>query len=219
MVARTAHLNVVDSSGSATNTQALDCAGGTTLVVYSENSVNTAGDTTGATYAGAAMTEFARIARPSQNREIVGWYKHSPASGSNNIIVTRTTASGRFVISAFAYSGTDITATYTALDDYTQEANGTGTTALLDFANDGDDAVSGLGVFSAGDQTGGTDTTIVSTFDIVSDVENSTIPTPASATLQVTQTSSTWAFIGVALKEAAAAAARVRRNRMMTGIG
>lgn len=200
-VARTAHLNMVDSSGSATNTKALDCAGGSTLVVFCENSVNTANDTTGATYNGVAMTEFMRTARPSTNRELVGYYLHNPASGSNNIVVSRNTASGRFVISAFAYSGTDTAQSYSEGDGNAEVATGTSATATVSFSNDGGEAVCGAGVFGSGGQAGSTDTTLVSTFDIISDFEATTIPGGASDSLVATCSSGGWCIGGIALKE------------------
>jgi hypothetical protein len=200
-IARTAHLNIVDSSGSATNTQSFNCSGGTTLIVFSENSVNTANDTTGATYNGVAMTEFARIPRPSTNRELVGWYLHNPTTGSNNIVVTRNTASGRFVISAFAYNNSNTSASYVEGDSNAKATNGTGTTATLSFTNDGNEATCGFGIFASGGQAGGTDTTLVSTFDIFSDFEGTTLPAGANDSLIATLTSSTWAFIGISVKE------------------
>lgn len=201
-VARTAHLNCANVTGT-TNTQPFDCVSGDTLITPTEDAVNTAGNTTGVTYNGVSLTEIARVGRGTGDRQTCLWGIHNPSTGTNDIVASRTSSSvGRFVVSAFAYSGTDTTTNLASLGaGYVKSSNGTATTTTLTFSNAGNEAICAMGEFQGGSQAASTGATLVSSFDIVSDFEASTLPATANYSMTATMASGEYAFVGVALAE------------------
>lgn len=202
-VARTAHLNLVSVSGTV-NSQSFNCASATSLIAYCEDATNTAGNTTGVTYNGVALTEIGRQSHPSDNRELTMWGVHNPSTGTNSLVATRTSSAvGRFVLGAMAVSGTDTgTPIPTTAGSYALKANGSSTSSYtFAFSNDGNDYIAGIAKFISGGQASGTGSTLISTYDIISDYEASTLPAGASYSFQVTGTSSNFAGIAVALQE------------------
>lgn len=194
VVTRVAQLSTASVTGT-THTRALDCAGGSTLIVAVEDATNTAGNTTGVTYAGVAMTELGRIAAPSQNRQITLWGLHSPASGSNNIIATRTSAAvGRFTMSAVALSNTD---TGVALTTDVVSASATSSSKTFNFTNDTNAYIFAFGKFLSAGQSAGTGASLLSTYDIVSDFEASSVST--NHALTVNFTSSGYCMLGLSV--------------------
>ncbi len=189
-VVRTAHTNLVTNSGASVNsiTFAVNCLGGTSIIVSSYNEVNTAGNTTGVTYNAVATTAVGAIARPGQNRQISLWAKHSPDSGSNNVVITRaTTATSKLSGAAACYSGTDILVaipTVTANDAKSSNASGVSSITIT-LANNSGAAV--YGIYQTNDgpgQTAGTGMTILSSEDISSEFTSS--PEPGNASQAVT---------------------------------
>jgi len=202
VVVKTEHSNMVNITWTvSTLTYAFDCLGWDTILVCSENAVNTANDTTGVTYNGVAMTEIWRLWRPAQSREITMWGLHSPASGSNNVVITRTTSSSlRLTGASIAFSWTDTwKAIPTAEDDYAKTLSNTSTSISITLANEADCAVYAVWVFGSWSQSASTWATLLSSVDIVSDFEASTFPATANYTIWASATSWGNAFIAVAI--------------------
>ena len=65
--------------------QSFNCASATSLIAYCEDATNTAGNTTGVTYNGVALTEIGRQSHPSDNRELTMWGVHNPSTGTNSL--------------------------------------------------------------------------------------------------------------------------------------
>ncbi len=207
-ITQTAHLNMVESTGNINSfTQSLDCAGGTTLVVAVNNQVNTAGDLTGVTYNGTAMTKIGVSNRSSDNREISLWGLHSPASGANNIVASRTTTSTTVMrMAAISFAGT---ATGTAIPVAPANDAATGATTAssaisVTLSNGAGAGFYAITVTAASTgPTAGTGAASLSGVDIIWDWKSNPFPAGASHQFIVNATAGNNAIVAVAIEAAA----------------
>jgi len=196
--ARTAHKVVTTATGT-TNSSSFDCNGATTLIVMCEDATNTAGNTTGVTYNGVAMTEMGRTAAPSQSRQITMWGLHNPASGANTLTATRTSSAvARFTVSAIGISGTD---TSVAVTTNVQSISQTAATHTFNFTNTADDYVFCFGKFTSGGQAASTGSTLLSTYDIISDFESNPVPGGTNQSMTVTCTNAASCLLGAVIAQ------------------
>lgn len=207
-VAISSHTNLTASSGSVNQlTITVNTSGASSLIVYTYNQVNSAGDTTGVTADGVAMTLMATTARSDNTgRQIKSWGLHNPTQAASiNIVVSRaTTSTALLVASAYAMSGTDTgTPIPTAESANCKTAQNTGTTVSITLGNPANAGVTAFGIFDADSQTAGTGLTLDSTNDIISDFRSSPFPATANLAMTANASSGTNALIASALLVAA----------------
>lgn len=98
------------NSGSTTNTISINNTSGDFLLVGIADNTATEANVTGVTYNGVAMTKITSILKSAANAFYVSlWYLKAPATGTNNLVATRTTGSGDFYVIGSFYSGVDQT--------------------------------------------------------------------------------------------------------------
>ena len=189
------------NDSSSPNTQTINCTGVDTLLVLVEDPVNTAGNTTGATFNSVALTEIGRRARGGTNRELILYGIHNPYQGSATLSVSRSSdAVARFLVGAVGLSGTDTSFTLSGAGIST--AGTTGTSATLDFTNDAGAGVYFISTTASGGQTASTGTTVINTNDIVGMWVSNPAPADASQSCSITFTNSAYALLGVAVPAA-----------------
>lgn len=188
----------LSNDSTSPNTQSIDVTFVDTLFALVEDPVNTAGNTTGATIGGNAMTEMGRVARGGTNRELIIYgYHNTSLSGSQTLSVSRTSDSvGRFLVSAVGFIGTDTTSSLTGRSASSSIASTTSGSITL--GNSIGDAICAISTSGSGGQAASTDTTELDAFDIVSTYVPDVEPADsASWQLNLTMTSGQLGFLGV----------------------
>jgi hypothetical protein len=162
--ARDTFIGPTDSaSGALSITQAYTCTGSNRfLIVYVADQQ---GDTvTGVTYSGTAMTQLSKISRNPNagSLQIYAYGIIAPATGSNNIIATRTGTAGTIAVAPISYTGVNQSIT----PDAVAATNGSGaattiTTSITTVADN--TAVSGFAILDNGTVSAGTGWTMLNT--------------------------------------------------------
>lgn len=92
------------STGSTTLTVAHTCTGANRLLLCYIAST-AADNVTGVTYNGVAMTEAVKAANSFAGGEVYIYYLIAPATGANNIVVTKTGTTGTLAMLSASYTG------------------------------------------------------------------------------------------------------------------
>lgn len=87
------------SSGTST-TYAHNCSG-SDRILFQQAYSTTGDDVTGITYNGVSMTQIAKISKDGSSEKLYLYYLIAPATGSNNVVITRS-GSGGFLHGATA---------------------------------------------------------------------------------------------------------------------
>lgn len=117
------------ASGASSLTYAHTCTGSNRFIYVAVTTINDATHSVTATYGGVSMTavQVDQLIYSSTN-----WYHHgfrlaAPASGSNNVVITKTNADGSIRSGAVSYTGVDQTTPI----NVSAKGNGTATPATL----------------------------------------------------------------------------------------
>ena len=149
--------NVRSTIAALTLTFAFDCTGGNYLLVPCRDE---AGSTiTGVTYNGVALSQLAFADRSTGGMRLYMYGLLNPATGSNNVIITRTGASNRIDGFAAAVSGAKTTQPANTFSGNNGTSTTTSGTIMTTTLNEG---VFGLQLADNGGDTAGANTTIIS---------------------------------------------------------
>lgn len=92
------------NSGSSSLTYSHTCASGAVLVVFVDDGDSGTDSVTGVTYGGAALTKIGSIEGPNNDYESA-WFLATPASGTNNVVVTRSSSSNELAAASESWLG------------------------------------------------------------------------------------------------------------------
>jgi hypothetical protein len=122
---------VTTSTTGATHTFSHTCTGTDRFLFVTVEQLNdtTTDKVTGVTYGGVAMTRLSKINVLTYNWVTYVYYLKNPASGANNVVVSRTYAAGQTYGGACSYTGVNQTTPINANTTGTG-INGTMTTSL-----------------------------------------------------------------------------------------
>lgn len=121
-----ASIREVGGSGSATFSFSHRASGtNRVLFVYAED--NNGGDTvTGVTYAGVTMTKIGASVQVPSGPYVTLWYLVAPATGTNNVTITRSQTTGSIIGMSVSYTGVN----QTGIPDSSNTGTGSSTTSL-----------------------------------------------------------------------------------------